>query len=164
MAINFNRSKTKIFELLPLFLLFYISLNGSSVFNLILFSINIQYIIIYYWVLKEPEYMGYGFIFLAGVITDVVLGIPTGVTALSLLVVAGFASYARFVTVRVTVVSDWISFAPALIVANIFYFASLHFSEFSINYFYLFRDSFFTFLFYPVFWLLFTLILKLAKT
>ena len=164
MAINFNRSKTKIFELLPLFLLFYISLNGSSVFNLVLFSINIQYIIIYYWVLKKPEYMGYGFIFLAGVITDVVLGIPTGVTALSLLVVAGFASYARFVTVRVTVVSDWISFAPALIVANIFYFASLHFSEFSINYFYLFRDSFFTFLFYPVFWLLFTLILKLAKT
>lgn len=164
MAINFNRSKTKIFELLPLFLLFYISLNGSSVFNLILFSINIQYIIIYYWVLKEPEYMGYGFIFLAGVITDVVLGIPTGVTALSLLVVAGFASYTRFVTVRVTVASNWISFVPALIVANIFYFASLHFSEFSINYFYLFRDSFFTFLFYPVFWLLFTLILKLAKT
>ena len=163
MAINFNRSKTKIFELLPLFLLFYISLNGSSVFNLILFSINIQYIIIYYWVLKEPEYMGYGFIFLAGVITDIVLGLPIGVTALSLLVVAGFASYTRFVTVRVTVVSDWISFAPALIVANIFYFASLHFSEFSINYLYLFRDSFFTFLFYPVFWLLFTLILKLAK-
>jgi len=163
MAINFNRSKTKIFELLPLFLLFYISLNGSSVFNLVLFSINIQYIIIYYWVLKEPEYMGYGFIFLAGVITDIVLGLPIGVTALSLLVVAGFASYTRFVTVRVTVASNWISFVPALIVANIFYYTSLHFSEFSINYLYLFRDSFFTFLFYPVFWLLFTLILKLAK-
>jgi len=164
MAINFNRSKTKIFELLPLFLLFYISLNGSSVFNLVLFSINIQYIIIYYWVLKEPEYMGYGFIFLAGVITDIVLGLPIGVTALSLLVVAGFASYTRVVTVRVTVVSNWISFVPALIAANIFYYTSLHFSEFSINYLYLFRDSFFTFLFYPVFWLLFTLILKLAKT
>ena len=164
MTINFNNSKTKIFKLLPLFLLFYISLNGSSVFNLVLFSINTQYIIIYYWVLKKPEYMSYGYIFFAGVITDVVLGLPIGVNALSLLVVAGFASYTRFVTVRVTVVSDWISFVPALFVANIFYFTSLYFSELSINYLYLFRDSFFTFLFYPAFWLLFTLMLKLAKS
>ena len=163
MAINFNRSKAKIFELLPLFLLFYISLNGSSIFNLVFFSINIQYMIIYYWVLKAPEYLGYGFIFLAGIITDVVLGLPIGVSALSLLVVAGFASYARFVTVRVTVVSDWVSFVPALFMANIFYFTSLYFSDFSINYLHLIRDSFFTFLFYPVCWLFFTLVLKLGK-
>lgn len=161
MAINFSRSRIRILELLPLLLLFVISLDGSSVINIVFFSINIQYILVYYWVLRQPDTLGYGFIFLAGIITDVVLGLPLGVHALSLLAVAGVASYARFVTVRATLVSDWISFVPALILANLLYFLSLFFSEISINYFYLLRDTFFTFLFYPILWVIFTLMLKL---
>ena len=51
------------------------------------------------------------------IISDVVLGFPLGVNALSLLFVAGVAAYVRVVTVRITLINDWISFIPALLLA-----------------------------------------------
>ena len=153
----------KFIGLLPLLILFFISLNGSSVINIKFFSINIHYILVYYWVLRQPESLGYGFIFLSGLISDVVLGVPLGVNSLSLLFVAGVAAYVRVVTVRITLINDWISFIPALLFANFVYFISLYYSDFSINYFYLLKNSIFTFIFYPVLWGLFSLLLNLTK-
>ena len=153
----------KFIGFLPLIILFFISLNGSSVINIKFFSINIHYILVYYWVLRQPQSLGYGFIFLSGVISDVVLGFPLGINSLSLLFVAGVAAYVRVVTVRITLINDWISFIPALLVANFVYFISLYYSDFSIDYFYLLKNSIFTLIFYPVLWGLFTLLLNLKK-
>ncbi len=153
----------KFFNVLPLLILFFITLNGSSVVNIKFFSINIHYILVYYWVLRKPESLGYGFIFLSGLISDVVLGFPLGINALSLLVVAGVAAYVRVVTVRITLVNDWISFIPALLFANFIYFISLYYSDFTIDYIYLLKNSLFTFIFYPVLWALFSLIINLNK-
>ena len=164
MALTFNQFKFKFFEILPLFLLFFISLNGSSVININFFSVNVHYILVYYWVLRKPESLGYGFIFLSGIISDVVFGFPLGINALSLLIVAAVAAYVRVVTVRITLVTDWISFVPALLLANFIYFISLYFSNYSIDYFYLLKNSVFTFIFYPVVWGIFSLILNLSKS
>ena len=153
----------KFIGFLPLIILFFISLNGSSVINIKFFSINIHYILVYYWVLRQPQSLGYGFIFLSGLISDVVLGFPLGVNSLSLLVVAGVAAYVRVVTVRITLINDWISFIPALLFANFIYFISLYYSDFSIDYFYLLKNSIFTFIFYPVLWGLFSLFINLGK-
>ena len=153
----------KFVNLLPLLILFFISLNGSSVINVKFFSINIHYILVYYWVLRQPQSLGYGFIFLSGLISDVVLGFPLGINSLSLLFVAGVAAYVRVVTVRITLINDWISFIPALLFANFVYFISLYYSDFSIDYFYLLKNSIFTLIFYPVLWGLFTLLLNLKK-
>ena len=79
MAYTFKQVKFKFFELLPIVLLFFISLNGSSIINVKFFSVNIHYILVYYWVLRQPQSLGYGFIFLSGIISDVVLGFPLGV-------------------------------------------------------------------------------------
>ena len=154
----------KFINIVPLVLLFFISLNGSSVINIKFFSINIHYILVYYWVLRQPQTLGYGFIFLSGVINDVVLGLPLGINSLSLLFVAGVAAYVRVVTVRITLINDWISFIPALLLANFIYFISLYFSEYSIDYFYLLKNSIFTFIFYPVLWGVFSLIVNLTKS
>ena len=164
MAFIFKQIKFKFFELLPLLLLFFISLNGNSVVNLKFFSINISYILVYFWVLRQPNVLGYGFIFLSGIISDVVFGLPLGVNALSLLVIAAVAAYVRVLTVRITLINDWITFIPALLFANFIYFFSLYFSNYSIDYLYLFQNSMFTIIFYPVFWGLFSLILNLTKT
>ena len=153
----------KFISLLPLLMLFFISLNGSSVINIKFFSINIHYILVYYWVLRQPQSLGYGFIFLSGLISDVVLGFPLGISSLSLLFVAGVAAYVRVVTVRITLINDWISFIPALLFANVVYFISLYYSDFSIDYFYLLKNSIFTLIFYPVLWGLFSLFLNLTK-
>ena len=153
----------KFINLLPLLVLFFISLNGSSVINVKFFSVNIHYILVYYWVLRQPQTLGYGFIFLSGLISDVVLGFPLGINSLSLLFVAGVAAYVRVVTVRITLINDWISFIPALLFANFIYFVSLYYSDFTIDYFYLLKNSIFTLIFYPVLRGLFTLLLNLRK-
>ncbi len=149
---------------LPLLMLFFISLNGSSVINIKFVSINIHYILVYFWVLRKPQSLGYGFIFLSGLISDVVLGFPLGVNSLTLLFVAGVAAYVRVLTVRITLINDWISFIPALLFANFIYFFSLYFSNYSVDYLHLFTNSIFTFIFYPVLWMLFSLIINLSKS
>ena len=163
MASSFKEIKLKFFELVPLLLLFFISLNGSSVFDFRFFSINVHYILVYYWVLKRPQALGYGFIFLSGIITDVIIGLPLGINALTLLVVASVAAYVRVVTVRISLFNDWLSFIPALLIANFVYFIALHFSNYSIDYIYLFKNSIFTFIFYPLLWLFFGTLINFIK-
>jgi len=164
MAYSYKQIKFRFLKLLPLLLLFFISLNGNSIIGLKYFSINIHYILVYYWVLKRPRALGYGFIFLSGIINDVVFGLPLGINALSLLVIAGTAAYIRVVTVRVSLINDWISFIPALLIANFVYFLSLYFSNYSVDYLFLFKNSVFTFIFYPILWGIFSLILNLTKS
>ena len=164
MALHIKKLQFKFFEILPLLLLFFISFNGSSIINVKFFSVNIHYILIYYWVLRQPQSLGYGFIFLSGIISDIVLGFPLGVNALSLLFVAGVAAYIRVVTVRMTLLNDWISFIPALLFANFIYFTSLYISNYSVDYLYLLKNSIFTFIFYPILWGPFSLILNLTKS
>ena len=164
MAILFKQIRFKFLELLPLILLFFISLNGNSIIDFKFFSINVHYILVYYWVLRQPESLGFGFIFLSGLISDVVFGFPLGTNALALLVIAAVAAYVRVVTVRITLINDWVSFIPALIIANIVYFISLNFSDYSVDYIYLFKNSISTFVFYPILWVIFSLILNLTKS
>ena len=163
MVFLFKSIKFNIFKLIPLILLFFISLNGNSVIDFNLFSINLHYILIYYWVLKRPQTLGYGFIFLSGIITDVIFGLPIGVSALTLLVIASVAAYVRVVTVRPSLFYDWMSFIPALLIANFIYFIALYFSNYFVDYLHLFINSIFTFIFYPFLWVIFTILINFTK-
>ena len=127
------------------------------------FSFNFPFILIFYWSLKKSESLGYGLIFLSGIISDVVFGLPLGINSLSLLIVAAVAAYVRVVTVRISLINDWISFIPALLAANFIYFMSLYFSNYSIDYLYLFTNSAFTFFCYPILWAAFTLLINFMK-
>ena len=150
-------------KILPLFLLFFTAFNGMGIINISFLSINIHYIIVYYWVLRQPGSLGYGVIFLSGIISDIVLGFPMGANSLSLLFVAAVAAYIRVVTVRITLINDWISFIPALLLANFIYFITLYFLDYTIDYLYLLKNSMFTFVFYPVFWMVFSASSKLIR-
>ena len=163
MARSYNEIKFRIFEFFPLLLLLFISLNGSSVFDLKFFSINIHYILVYFWVLRQPGTLGYGFIFLSGIISDVVFGLPLGVNALSLLIIAAVAAYVRVVTVRITLIIDLISFIPALLIGNFIYFFALYFSNYQVDYLFLFKNSVFTLVFYPILWGIFSILLNFMK-
>ena len=144
-------------------MLLLISFSGLSVIDLKFFTVNVHYILIYFWVLRKPDILGNGSIFLSGIITDVVFGLPIGVTALALLIIAGVASYVRVVTVNISLVNDWISFIPALLLANLVYFITLYISNYSIEYLYLFQNSIFTFFAYPVLWAIFTMFLNFMR-
>ena len=161
MAVFVKNIKSNFVSLVPLILLFFISLNGMSTIDLSFFTVNIHFILVYYFALRKPDLLGNGFIFLSGIITDVIHGLPIGTTALTLLIIAAVASYVRVVTVRISLLTDWISFIPTLLLASFTYYFVLNYSDYSIDYIYLLKNSIFTLVFYPILWVLFSLLLNL---
>ena len=151
----------KIFNAGPLILLYYLSIseidtNLEKVFEI--FTFNLPIIIIYFWILKRPSVMGTGHIFVTGLINDVIMGFPLGISSLSYLVVCFFSNYVRNKSVNTTIASDWFTFLIALIFANLLFFSLLNnFSDMIISYSKIGYNTFFTLFLFPIFWLLFSL-------
>jgi len=121
-------------------------------------------ILIYFYVLKFPDNLGYGNIFLAGIINDTVLGIPLGTTSLSYLSLSLFTSYIRNATIRPVITSEWFMFIPALFFSNFVYLIIINnFSNISFFYLELLQNTFFTFLFFPIFHYIFSQYQKLIS-
>ena len=153
---NFSR---KFINLGPILILYYLSLseidsNFENYFKIL--SFNLQSIIIYFWVLKRPEVLGNGHIFFAGLINDVVIGFPLGLSSISYLVISLVATYIKNMSVNTSLTSDWFSFFVALMCSTfifciiISYFSNIAFNATDISY-----NIFFTLLFFPFLWFLF---------
>ena len=151
----------KFFNAGPLILLYYLSIseidtNLEKVFEI--FTFNLPIIIIYFWILKRPNVMGTGHIFVAGLINDVVMGFPLGISSLTYLVVCFFSNYVRNKSVNTTIASDWFTFFIALIFANLLFFLLVNnFSDVSISYTKIGYNTFFTLFLFPILWLIFSL-------
>ena len=151
----------KIFNAGPLALLYYLSIsevdtNLEKVFEIL--SFNLPIIIIYFWILKRPSVMGTGHIFLAGLINDVVMSFPLGISSLSYLTVCFFSNYVRNKSVNTTIASDWFTFFIALIFSNLLFFSLLNnFSDLNISYVKISYNTFFTLFLFPIFWLIFNI-------
>jgi|TARA_B100002052_G_scaffold294485_2_gene319338 cell shape-determining protein MreD len=96
--------------------------------------------------------MGYVHIFFAGLINDVVIGFPIGLSAFSYLLICGFSAYLRNITLRPSLINDWFFFLFTILVVTAvnYILLSLIFSV-EINYYDLVGNIFFTFLLYIVF-------------
>ena len=149
----------KLFAAGPLILLYYLSIsevdtNLEKLFEV--FSLNLQIIIIYFWIIKRPNLMGTGHIFFAGLINDVVMGFPLGISSLSYLVVCFVGNYVRNKSVNTTIASDWFTFLMAMIFSNLLFFSLLNnFSDISFSFQKIGYNIFFTLFMFPIFWLLF---------
>ena len=163
----FRAIKEKIFTSLPIVLLYYFSFYHfqiPDVGKINFFAFNFQMILVYFYVLKFPDNLGYGNIFLAGIINDTVLGIPLGTTSLSYLTLALFTSYIRNATLRPVMTSEWFTFVPALFFSNLVYLIIINnFSNVSFYYIELLQNTFFTFLFYPIFHYIFSYYQRLVS-
>jgi rod shape-determining protein MreD len=157
---SFKYLRKAIARSLPVIILYFVSFSSfesmNNFPNVTLFSFNLHMIIIYFYILKYPDYLGTGHIFLAGLINDVVVGIPLGTSSLSFLILCFFSSYIRNVTLRSKVTAEWFTFIPAIFFSNLIYFVIINnFSNLSFYYVELLRNSFFTFFFFPIFYYLF---------
>ncbi len=153
---------------LPLIFLYFLSLNSFSITSSIphfeVFSFNLQIIIIYFYALKFQEYLGFGHVFIIGILKDVLIGTPLGSTAVNYLVLCVVATYIRNVTLRSKLTTEWFMFIPALFFANLVYFTIINnFSNLAFYYEELLRITFFTFLFFPIFYPLLNSHRKLYK-
>ena len=163
MAVFRTNIIASLLSFVPLFILFFLVFSETE-FDFEKFSFlsfNLTYILIFYCVLKNPQILGYGFIFLAGIVNDVVIGLPVGVSSITYLILSGFAAYIRNLTVQPTLFSDWSTFLPSVVVTNAIYFIILGiFFEIEINYIKLLIKSSITIAIYPLFWVLFNLLAR----
>ncbi len=152
---------SKIYNSGPLILLYFFCIsevdsNFEKMFEI--FTLNFQIILIYFWVLKRPEIMANGHIFLAGLINDVVMGFPMGISSLSYLIIIFFGTYVRNKSVNTTIASDWFTFFMAMIFSSLLFFSLLNnFSDLSFSYTKIGYNMFFTLAMFPIFWVLFNL-------
>ena len=139
-------------RLAPLLVLFISVLNEIDLNYLEIFSLNFPFILVFYWSLRKTELLGYGYIFLAGLINDVVTGFPIGISCFNYLMICGFAAYLRTITLRPSMIKDWFFFLFTILVVNSLSYSTLNiFFSIDLNYNNLFFNIFFTFIFYIIF-------------
>ena len=155
----------KILTSAPILILFISVLNefDFNYLELKYFSFNFPFILIFYWSLKKSENLGYGLIFLAGLINDVVIGYPLGMSSLSYLLICGFAAYFRNITLHPSVLKDWLYFLfTILVISSLLYSVLALFFSYNLDYSDLLVNLLFTFLFYVIFANLFSIYEKLV--
>ena len=153
------KTTKKLLNLGPLILLYYLSISEidshfENYFEIL--SFNLQLIIIYFWSLKRPEVLGNGHVFFAGIINDVVMGLPLGLSSLTYLIVSLVSTYVKNMTVNTSITTDWFTFFIALLFSNLtFLMLVVNFSNLSIQYVDVSYNTFFTVIFFPFFWFFF---------
>tara|TARA_B100000686_G_C16620961_1_gene879198 strand:- start:471 stop:971 length:501 start_codon:yes stop_codon:yes gene_type:complete len=154
MVVKKIKFKNRILKYFPLILLYFSVLNefDIDVPTLGLLSFNLPFIIIFYWSLKDPDHIGNGLIFISGILNDVTLGYPVGVSSFIYLTIIAFASYLRNITLRPNIFKDSIVFLIAILFANSVNASILSFIfSIEINYLAIIVNITFTFLLYFLF-------------
>ena len=146
---------------LPIIFLFFSVFNefDFNYLKLDYFSFNFIFILIFFWTLRNPDYLGYLSIFLAGIINDVVIGIPIGISSFCYLLICTITSYIRQITLSPKFINDWLSFIIAVLLINSIQVIILDLIFlYQVDYMSYLINSGFTFLFYPLFFILFNIL------
>ena len=156
---------TKLLINAPIIVLFVSVLNefDFNYLGLKYFSFNFPFILIFFWSLKKSESLGYGLIFLAGLVNDVVIGFPIGISSFCYLVICGFAGYLKNITLRPSLLKDWLFFFITIsVVTSLMYSILVLFFSVKLDYNNILVNLLFTFLFYVIFANIFEIYLKLV--
>ena len=141
----------KIYLWLPIIILFISVLNEFD-FNYLdieYFSFNFPFILIFYFTLKENLHFDYFLVFIAGLINDVVIGLPLGLSSLSYVLICSFSSYLRNITIRPNIIKDWFYFLFVISLINSINYSILFLVfSYELNLTYYLVNNFFTFLIY----------------
>ena len=151
------------FSYFPIVILF-LSVFNEFDFNFLqiqYFSFNFVHILIFFWTLKNPNHLGYISIFVAGIINDVIIGIPVGISSLCYLLICSVTAYIRNITLSPNFINDWLSFLFTILLINsiqvtildLIFLIELNYMSYLIN-------TGFTFIFYPLFFFIFNIINK----
>ena len=146
------------YSYLPILILFFSVFNefDFNYLKLDYFSFNFVHLLIFFWTLRNPDHLGYLAIFFAGIINDVVVGIPIGISSFCYLVLCSVTAYIRNITLSPNFIKDWISLLFTILLINsiqviildLIFLIQVDYMNYLIN-------TGFTFLFYPIFFIIF---------
>ena len=165
-SLNKNTFFKSLMLYFPTLILFLSVLNEIDLNYLAIeyFSFNFAFILIFYWTLKNPYYLSYGSIFIAGLINDVVIGIPIGISSFCYLLICTVTAYLRNITLTPNFINDWLSLLFTILLINSIQVMSLDLIfSMEVNYMKYFINSGFTFILYPLFLFIFNNIEKRIK-
>ena len=152
-----------LFSYFPIWMLF-LSVFNDFDFNYLkieYFAFNFVHILIFFWTLKNPDHLGYASIFLAGIINDVIIGIPIGISSFCYLLICFVTAYIRNITLSPNFINDWLSFlftillinSVQIIILDLIFLIQVDYMKYLIN-------TGFTFIFYPLFFFIFNYVNK----
>jgi len=157
-SLNKNTFLNILFSYFPIGMLFVSVFNDFdfNYLNIDYFSFNFIHILIFFWTLKNPDHLGYVSIFIAGIINDVIVGLPIGISSFCYLLICIATAYIRNITLSPNFINDWLSFLFAILLINsiqvmildLIFLIEIDYLEYLIN-------TGFTFLFYPIFFIIF---------
>ena len=165
-SLNKNNFFKSLMFYFPTLILFLSVLNEIDLNYLAIeyFSFNFAHILIFYWTLKNPYYLSYGSIFIAGLINDVVIGIPIGISSFCYLLICTVTAYLRNITLTPNFINDWLSLLFTILLINSIQVMSLDLIfSIDVNYMKYFINSGFTFILYPLFLFIFNNVEKRIK-
>ena len=150
-----------LFSYFPIGLLF-LSVFNDFDFNYLkieYFAFNFAHILIFFWTLKNPDHLGYTSIFVAGIVNDVIIGMPIGISSFCYLLICAATAYIRNITLSPNFINDWLSFLFIILLINsiqvtildLIFLIEVDYLKYLIN-------TGFTFLFYPIFFFFFNFI------
>ena len=123
------------------------------------FSFNFVYLVVFFWSLKNPNHLGFGFIFFSGIINDIVQNLPIGISSINYLFLSLIATFIRARLIILNIFYEWVLFLISiLIVSSINHIILSTIFELSIKYGTLMVSSLITFAIYPIFSKIFTMI------
>ena len=162
-SLNKDSLSIVLFSYFPIGMLF-LSVFNDFDFNYLkieYFSFNFVHILIFFWTLKNPNHLGYISIFLAGIINDVIIGIPIGITSFCYLLICSVTAYIRNITLTPNFINDWLSFLFTILLINSIQVTILDLVFLiEVNHLKYLINTGFTFIFYPIFFILFNYINK----
>ena len=137
----------------PILFLFFLAFTGFDLSFFLFennYSFNFIYLVVFYWVLTKPDRLGYGLIFLIGIINDVVQNFPIGISSINYLLLCAIAAFIRARTLMPSLLYDWVFFLIAILIITSVNFTILTIIfNYPIKYGILMFSSFITFLIYP---------------
>tara|TARA_B100000676_G_C17956571_1_gene775088 strand:- start:84 stop:602 length:519 start_codon:yes stop_codon:yes gene_type:complete len=152
---------------LPLIILFFSVFNefDFNYLKLEYFSFNFVHLLIFFWTLRNPDHLGYLAIFFAGIINDVVVGIPIGISSFCYLILCLVTAYIRNITLSPNFIKDWISLLFTILLINSLQVIILDLIFLiKVDYMYYLINSGFTFIFYPIFFIIFNFLNERIST
>ena len=156
-------SLIRVYSWIPIIFLFISVLNEFDLnyLNLKYFSFNFPFILIFFFTLKDFKHFDYFFVFIAGLFNDTVVGLPLGISSLSYVLICIATAYIRNITIRPSPIKDWFYFLFIISLINSLNYSILTlFFSFNLDLVSYLINTFFTFLFYIIFALIFKYYLK----
>ena len=157
-SLNKSSFSKILFSYFPTLILF-LSVFNEHDFNYLkieYFSFNFAYILIFFWTLRSPNNLGYISIFLAGIINDVIIGLPIGISSLCYLLICSVTAYIRNITLIYNFMNDWIAILITLLLINSIQILILDFIfNHNPDYLSYLINTGFTFILYPLFYFIF---------